>query len=153
VAYVAFFSAEGVDTPYPLFTSNGLHQTAMLRVMQLFSHLQNNLIPVAIQHDPVSLYATQDDTHQTVSLLFVNKSPVTQLAQVSAQNQFLIGGPWHDMNISLSGYSITLVTLHRDGGAEAYSYDVPINENSAVGPLKSTVCGKTSDVIANDIPC
>ena len=57
------------------------------------------------------------------------------------------------MNISLSGYSITLVALHRDGGAEAYSYNVPTNESSIVGPLKSTVCGKTSDVLANDIPC
>jgi hypothetical protein len=153
VAYVAFFSAEGVDTPYPLITSNGLHQTAMLRVMQVFSHLQNNLIPVALARDPVSLYATGDDTQQTVSLLFVNKSPVTQLAQVSTQNQFLGSGPWHDMNISLSGYSITLVTLHRDGGAEAYSYDVPTTDNSTVGPLKATVCGKTSDVLAKDTPC
>ena len=153
VEYVAFFSAEGVDTPYPLFTSNGLHQSEMLRVMQVFSHLQNNLVPVALQREPVSLYATQDDTHQAVSLLFVNKSPEIQLAQVSVQNQFLGSNPWHDMNISLSGYSITLVTLHRDGGAEAYSYDVPINENSAVGPVKSTVCGKASDVLASDTPC
>ena len=153
VEYVAFFSAEGVDTPYPLFTSNGLHQSEMLRVMQVFSHLQNNLVPVALQREPVSLYATQDDTHQAVSLLFVNKSPEIQLAQVSVQNQFLGSNPWHDMNISLSGYSITLVTLHRDGGAEAYSYDVPTTDNSTVGPLKATVCGKTSDVLAKDTPC
>lgn len=153
VQYVAFFSAEGVDTPYPLFTSNGLRQTAMLRVMQVFSHLQKNLIPVAIQRDPVSLYATQDDTQQTVSLLFVNKSPVVQLAQVSPQDQFPGGSPWHDLNISLSGYSITLVTLHRDGRAEAYSYDVPTNDNSDVGPLNYTVCGKATDVLAKDTPC
>jgi hypothetical protein len=153
VAYVAFFSAEGVDTPYPLFTSKGLQQTAMLRVMQVFSHLQNNLIPVAIQREPVSLYATQNDTQQAVSLLFVNKSPDIQLAQVIAQNQFPGGSPWHDLNISLSGYSITLVTLHRDGGAEAYSYNVPTNGNSEVGPLNYTVCGKASDVLAKDIPC
>jgi hypothetical protein len=153
VAYVAFFSAEGVDTPYPLFTSNGLHQTAMLRVMQVFSHLQPNLIPVAVQRDPVSLYATQDDTQQAVSLLFVNKSPVIQLAQVSAQNQFPGSSPWHDLNISLDGYSITLVTLHRDGGAEAYSYDVPTIDNSKVGPMNYTVCGKASDVLANGTPC
>ena len=153
VEYVAFFSAEGVDTPYPLFTINGLHQTAMFRVMQVFSHLQDNLIPVAIQPEPVSLYATQDDAQQTVSLLFVNKSPEIQLAQVSAQNQFLGSSPWHDINISLSGYSITLVTLHRGGGAEAYSYDVPTIDKSDVGSLKYTVCGKASDVLANDIPC
>ncbi|HEX9134578.1 MAG TPA: hypothetical protein VF844_19995, partial [Ktedonobacteraceae bacterium] len=153
VNYVAFFSAEGVDTPYPLFSSNGLQQTAMLRVMQVFSHLQNNLIPVAIQREPVSLYATQDNTQQTVSLLFVNKSPVTQLAQVSAQNQFPGSSSWHDLNIRLSGYSITLITLHRDGRAEAYSYDVPTNDNSDVGPLNYTVCGKASDVLAKDTPC
>jgi hypothetical protein len=153
VAYAAFFSAEGVDTPYPLFTINGLHQTAMLRVMQVFSHLQDNLIPVTIQRDPVSLYATQDETHQAVSLLFVNKSPVIQLAQVTAQNQFLGNSPWHDVDISLSGYSLTLVTLHWNGGAEAYSYDVPTITTSAVSPLNYTVCGKASDVLANDTPC
>ncbi len=153
VAYVAFFSAEGVDTPYPLFTSNGLHPTEMFRVMQVFSHLQHNLIPVAIQREPVSLYATQDDTHHTVSLLFVNKSPVIQLAQVSAQNQFLGISHWHDLDISLSSYSITLVTLYRDGGAVAYSYDVPTIDKSDIGSLKYTVCGKASDVLANDTPC
>ncbi len=151
VEYAAFFSAEGVDTPYPLFTINGLHQTPMLRVLQVFSYLQHNLIPVAVQRDPVSLYATQDDTQQAVSLLFVNKSPVVQLAQVSAQNQFFGSSPWHDVDISLSGYSITLVTLHRGGGAEAYSYDVPTTANSAVGLLNYTVCGKASDVL--NTPC
>jgi len=153
VEYAAFFSAEGVDTPYPLFTIAGLHQTAMLRVMQVFSHLQDNLIPVTAQRDPVSLYATQDDTHQAVSLLFVNKSPVVQLAQVNAQNQFLGNSPWHDVGISLSAYSLTLVTLHRNGGAEAYSYDAPTTTNSAVSPLNYTLCGKASDVLANDTPC
>jgi hypothetical protein len=153
VEYAAFFSAEGVDTPYPLFTIAGLHQTAMLRVMQVFSHLQDNLIPVTVQRDPVSLYATQDDTHQAVSLLFVNKSPVVQLVQVNAQNQFLGNSPWHDVDISLSGYSLTLVTLHRNGGAEAYSYDVPTITTSAVSPLNYTLCGKASDVLANDTPC
>jgi hypothetical protein len=65
-----FFSAEVVNTPYPLITSNGRHQTAMPRVVQLFLHLQNNLIPVAIERYAVSLYATQDDTQQVLSLLF-----------------------------------------------------------------------------------
>ena len=153
VEYVAFFSAEGVDTPYPLFTSAGLQQTPMFRVMQVFSHLQSNLIPVTGQRDPVSLYATQDDTHEAVSLLFVNKSPLIQLAQVNVQNQLFGSSPWHDVDISLSGYSLTLVTLHRGGGAEAYSYDVPTTDNSAVGPLNYTVCGKTTDVLANDTPC
>jgi hypothetical protein len=153
VDYVAFFSTEGVDSPYPLFTSNGLQQTAMFRVMQVFSHLQRNLIPVDAQRDPINLYATQDDSHQAISLLFVNKSNVTQLAQVSTQNQFFGIGPWHNQDISLFGESITLVTLHRDGGAEAYTYMAPTTNDSAITPVTHSVCGTTSDILANNSPC
>ena len=153
VEYVAFFSAEGLDIPYPLFTSDGLHQTPMFRVMQLFSHLQPNLIAVAAQHDPISIYATQDDTHLAVSLLFVNKSAMTQLVQVSAQNQSFGMSAWHNLDISLSAYSITLVTLHRAGGAEAYSYKVPAIDDANVAPLTYTVCGHRTDVLANVAPC
>ena len=153
VEYVAFFSAEGLDTPYPLFTSDGLHETPMFRVMQLFSHLQPNLIAVAAQHDPISMYATQDDAHQAVSLLFINKSALTQLVQVSAQNQLFGISAWHDMDISLYGYSMTLVTLHRGGGAEAYSYKVPTIDDANVAPLTYTVCGHRTDVLANVAPC
>ncbi len=153
VEYVAFFSAEGVDAPFPLFTTDGLQHTPMFRVMQLFSHLQHNLIPVAAQRDPISIYATQDDAHQTVSLLFVNKSAMTQLAQVSAQNQFFSISSWPNLDISLYRYSITLVTLHRDGGAEAYSFVVPAVDDATVNPLKYTVCGHKTDALANDVPC
>lgn len=153
VDYAAFFSTEGVDTPYPLFTTDGLHQTAMYRVMQLFSHLQNNLIPLYIQHEPVSVYATQDDSHSTVSLLFINKSDSTQLAQVSPQSSFFNTSSWHSLNISILGYSIVLVTLHRTAGAEAYSYTVPTTNSDAINPVRYTVCGNKVDALANEIPC
>ncbi len=153
VEYVAFFSTEGVDNNYPLFTTDGLHPTPMLRVMQLFSRLQHNLIPVAASRDPVSLYATQDDAHQTVGLLFINKSATPQLAQVSPQDQFFGSSAWHDQNISLAGYSMTLVTLHRGGGAEAYSFVAPTNEDAANQPLKSIQCGHKNDQLDNTIPC
>ena len=96
--FVAYFSAEGVSQPYPLFNSDG-SPTAMYRVMELFSHLQPDLIPLQIQHDPISVYATQDDTHQTLSLLFVNKSSTNQLAEVTSQNQ-LFGF----QSLAFSGY-------------------------------------------------
>ncbi len=153
VEYVAFFSAEGVDTPYPLFTSDGLRQTPMFRVMQLFSHLQHNLIPVGAQRDPISIYATRDDMQQAVSLLFVNKSAIAQLAQVSAQNQFFGISSWHTLDVSLYGYSITLVTLHRGGGAEAYNYNMPTLDDANVAPLTFTVCGNQTDALANNTPC
>jgi hypothetical protein len=153
VEYVAFFPVEGVNTPYPLFTSDGLHQTPIFRVMQLLSHLQHNLIPIEVQGHAVKIYATQDDTHQTVSLLLVNNSATAQLVQVSAQNKFFGFSNWYDQDISLSGYSIAVVTLHRGGGAVAYSYRVPAVDEATVAPLTYTVCGHQTDVLANNAPC
>ncbi len=152
--FVAYFSAEGVGQPYPLFTANASHQqTAMFRVMQLFSHMLHNLIPLQIQHDPVSVYATQDDTHEAASLLFINKSGAKQLAEVSAENQLFGTSSWHTQDISIAAYSMLLVTLHREGGAEAYSFNVPTTDDALVNPLKQTVCGNKTDALAYDIPC
>lgn len=154
VEFAGFFSAEGVDQPYPLFTSDASHQqTAMFRVMQLFSHLQHNLIPLQVQHDPVGVYATQDDAHNTVSLLFINKSGDNQLAEVSATNQIFGTSPWHTQDISIAAYSMVLVTLHRGGGAEAYSFTAPAIDDATTGPLNLTVCGNKVDALAYNVPC
>jgi hypothetical protein len=135
--FVAFFSAEGVDTPYPLFSSHGLQATQMLRTMQLFAHLQSNFVPVQMAREPVGVYATQDNTHQTVSLLFVNKSSNTQQVSISSASDFLPLTPWHNLNITLQGYSIVVVTLHRNGGAEADSFIVS-NDKTDVPTLVHT---------------
>jgi hypothetical protein len=150
--FVAYFSAEGVQTPYPFFNANG-SQTAMYRVMELFSHLQHDLIPLQIQHDPVSVYATQDDAHQTVSLLFINKSGTNQFAEVIAKNQLFGFSPWHTQDISIGANSIVLMTLHRSGGAEAFSFVVPSTGDATINPLKQTVCGNKTDPLGYDIPC
>lgn len=121
--------------------------------MELFTHLQHNLIPLQIQHDPVSVYATQDEAHQAVSLLFINKSGANQYAEVSPQNQILGFSPWHTQDISIAAYSIVLVTLHRSGRAEAVSFIVPRTDDGPINPLKQTVCGNKTDVLAYDVPC
>ncbi len=153
VEYAAFFSTQGVEAPYPLFATDALHETPMFRVMQMFSHIQRNLVPLGVQHEPISVYATQDDSHQTVSLLFVNKGAATQIAQLSPANDFLTISPWHSLDITLTGYSISLVTLHRSAGAEAYSYIVPFNNDPTTAPLSYTVCGTHTDALANNLPC
>lgn len=153
VEYVGFFSAEGVNTPYPLFARDGQRQTAMFRVMQLFSRLQRNLIPLGVQRDPVSVYATQDDTHQAVSLLFVNKSANAQLVQISPANQVFGAAPWRSQDISLAAYSMVLVTLHRNADAEAYSFIVPTSNDPKLNALNHVVCGQKTDALANYIPC
>jgi hypothetical protein len=149
---VAYFSAEGVQPPYPLFNADG-SQTAMYRVMQLFSHLQHDLIPLQIQHDPVSVFATQDEAHQAVSLLFINKSGTNQFAEVSSQNQLFGFSPWHTQDISIGANSMVLITLHHNGGAEAFSFIVPSTGDATINPLKQTVCGKKTDPLGYDIPC
>lgn len=151
VSYATFSSASGINAPYPLFTTQGLQQTPMLRVMQIFSHLQHDLIPMQTQRDPISLYATQDGTHRTISLLFINKSATAQLAQISSVNQVFSVSAWPTLNVSIAGYSMVVITLHRNGGAEAYSY-IPTNSGN-VTPVLHTVCGNKSDALANDIPC
>jgi hypothetical protein len=153
VEFVTFFSTAGVDKPYPLFTGNGLHETPMERVMELFGHLQHNLVPLAIQHVPVSVYATSDDEHKTVSLLFVNKSAIPQLAQISPITQFATISPWLDLNVTLAGSSVVVITLHRGTSATAYSYIVPVRDNPTIAPVLYTECGHKTDALANDIPC
>ena len=152
--YVSFFSAQGVEPPYPLLTGdNSPQQTAMYRVFQLYSHLQHNLLPLQVQHDPVDAFATVDDAHQALSLLFVNKSGVNQVAQVSPQNQLFGFSPWHTQQISIAAYSVVLVTMHRGGGAEAYSFSVPAADTTNINPLQQTVCGQKTDALAYTIPC
>ncbi len=151
VEYVAFFSTEGVDTPYPLFSTKSLQETPMLRVMQLFAHLQSDFVPVQEQQDPVSMYATQDTTGQSVSLLFVNKSDNTQVVQVNTESGLLPISPWQAQTVSLRPNSIIVLTLHRNGGDEAYSYTTP--GTIATPLLLHTLCGNKNYTLSNVLPC
>ena len=108
VAYVAFSSASGSTQPYPLFTTTGQQPTPMFRVMELFSHLSHNLIPLEVERDPMSTYATQDDKHQTVSLLFVNKAATGQFVQITSNKNLFGASPWHNLNVNIPGYSIVV---------------------------------------------
>jgi hypothetical protein len=157
VEFVSFFSASGVNAPYPLFDGTGLHDTPMERVMEVFAHLQDNLVPLSIQRNPISVYATQDDSHQTVSLLFVNKSSLPQTAQVNPANNFLGLSPWHSVTISVGGNSVIVLTLHRDGGTtEANYFQAPTTNDNTVGAVNYTACSDTqkkADALDPNIPC
>ncbi len=153
--YVAYFSAQGVEHPYPLFTGQqDPQQTSMYRVFQIFSHLQHNLLPIQIQRDPIDAFATIDDARQTISVLFVNKSSVNQTANISPLNQLFGFSPWHAQQVNIAGDSIVLITLHRSSGAaQAYSFIVPATDSALIAPLKQTVCGNNYDPLAYQIPC
>ncbi len=147
VGFVAFFATKAVDNPRPLFTQSD-EPTSMYRVLQLFAQLQPELIPVTAERDPISLYATQDASHDTVGLLLVNKAPDTQLAQVRAENDFLGAHAWPDIDLALPASSITLLTLHRRSGADAYTY-----RPAADAQPVHTICGHKHDALDRSVPC
>ncbi len=155
VSYVGFFSAEGVPQPYPLFTENGTKMTAMGRVMQMFTHLQKNLLPLSIQREPVSVYATEDDARQTLSLLFINKSYDPQVAQISPSTQFATFSSWPSQSVQIAGNSVVVLTLHKgqSSTSDAYNFVAPTNIDPQVKPVNYTVCGHSADPLSPYIPC
>ena len=153
VSYVAFSSASSSVLPYPLFTATGQQPTSMFRVMELFAHLSRNLIPLEVERDPMSTYATQDDKHQTVSLLFVNKAATGQLVQFTSNKNLFGVGPWQNLNVNIPGYSIVVVTLHRNARAEAYSFSVPTANDPNIAPIIHTICGTQTDTTVNATIC
>ncbi len=144
IDYVAFFSTEGVDSPYPLFTQKGLTETAMLRTMQLFARLQSNLVPIQGAQGPVSVYATQDGGHDIVSLLFINKTSESQHVSVHAA-AILPFSQWQSANLTIQGYGMVVLTLHRSGGNEAFSFSNQANSQQAVQDVQHVACGSNTD--------
>jgi len=153
--FVSYFSAQGVDAPYPLFTQDSKpQQTAMYRVFEMFSHQQHNLVPLRVQHDPVDVFATTDNARQTLSLLFVNKSGDNQTAEISPQDTAFGFSPWQTQDVSIAGYSIVLITLHRGGGtAQAFSFSVPTSDTAGLDSVLYTVCGHKYDPLKFSKPC
>jgi hypothetical protein len=144
VDYVTFFSTEGLDTPYPLFTQKSLNETAMLRVMQLFAQLQSNGIPTQGGQGLVSIYATQNQEHTTASLLFINKTAESQYMSVRTGN-VLPFGPWQRANLTLQGYGLVVLTLHRSSTDEAFSFSNRENAQQGVPEVQHLVCANMMD--------
>jgi len=158
VEYVAFFSTEGQDSPDPLFLRKNLTETAMLRVMQLFTHLQANLVPVQNTQGPVSISATQDDSHATVSLFFINQTDTSQHISVQAEYPLLWGlwqrarpllqawNVWQDASLTLPGYSMAVLTLHRSGGDDIFSFNNTTDEQQGVPEVQHVICRSVTSV-------
>ena len=140
VQYVAFFSTEGVDSPYPLFLKQGLQETAMLRTMQLFAQLQQDFVPMQGEHSQVDMYATQDPRHATVSVLFINKTNNSQNVNVQSDS-FLPFSPWQHANLTIPANGIVVLTLHRGGSDEAFSFSTSGNSQQVTPAIQNVTCG------------
>lgn len=160
IDYIAFFSTEGVDSPTPLFLRNGLAETSVLRMMQLFTHLQSNLIPIAGAQNLVSIYATQDDSRATVSLFFVNQT--SNSLHISVQTENILPEnilpknilpenilPWRSAtgaNLMLPGYSMAVLTLHRNGGGEVFRFNNTVSERQVAPEIQYTLCSRKTGI-------
>ncbi len=153
VEYVAFFSTEGVDSPNPLFLQKDLAETAMLRVMQLFAHLQSHLVPVQDAQGPVSIYATQDGSQTTASLFFINQTSQSQQIHVQAERilpwdawqGLQAWSSWQGASMKLQGYSMAVLTLQRNGSDELFRFDNSISEQQAVPEVQQMLCSSEMD--------
>jgi hypothetical protein len=133
----------------PLFTDNGLHETSIGCVMQLFSHMQRNSVMTLAQHASINVYAT----HQTDSLLLIHKSSSAQTTQIAPAAKLRPCSVWLDVNMSLPDYSMAVLSIHHDGGSETYSFIEPRKNRMAVGQLACTVCGQKVDTLAPTVQC
>ncbi|HEY7126563.1 MAG TPA: glycoside hydrolase family 44 protein [Ktedonobacterales bacterium] len=151
--YIAFFSTEGVDSPNPLFLQQDLAETAMLRVMQLFAHLQPYLVPVQDAPGPVSIYATRDGSQTTASLFFVNQTSQSQQISVQAERILPWGAwqglqtvsSWQGASLTLQGYSMAVLTLQRSGSNVVFSFDNSASSQQIVPEVQQMVCSGGTD--------
>jgi len=154
VQYASFYSASpSVMNPTPLFALDG-SETAMGRVYELFTHLQDQVVPLTVQDDPLSIFATTDKDHKTVSLLFVNKTPLPQLAQVNPSTLIASEGMWPSQNAKIAPYGLAVLTLYRDSAkAEGFSFVPPGKADGMVDPVSSAICGARPDPIVTSVAC
>lgn len=154
VQYASFYSASpSIQNPSSLFALDG-SETSMGRIYELFTHLQDQVVPLTIQDDPLAVFATTDKAHKTVSLLFVNKTPLPQHAQVNASTLQYSTGSWPIQDVKVAPYSAVVLTLHRDSAqAEGYNFVPPTREDGLVQPVNSARCGARPDPVQSTIPC
>jgi hypothetical protein len=126
----------------------------MGRVYELFTHLQDHVIPLAIQDDPLSVFATTDQDRKTLSLLFINKTPLPQRAQVNPSTLQLSEGAWPSQDVKVAPYGMAVLTLYRDSAkAEGFSFVPPSRTDGMVDPVNSAICGARIDPVVSTIPC
>lgn len=118
VAYIDFFGLQGITHPYMLLGGDGA-PTPLSHVMELYHHMQSQLIPVGGAADPVSVYASVSKDGHHLALMLVNKSPTP--AAVSVQPHGLFSG-WSTIHTSVPAYGIVCVTMDDSGGGMTYLY-------------------------------
>ncbi len=118
VGYVDFFAAQGLDEPQMLINQHG-QQTPLARVMELYTHMATNVVLVGSSGGLVSVYAATSTSHDTVTLMFVNKTPNHRGITIEPLQQF---SAWHASNIDVPPYALAAIILHRGASGQIFLY-------------------------------
>jgi hypothetical protein len=115
-------------------------------------------VPIQDAQGSVSVYATQDDDHTTVSLFFVNQTSNSQHINVEAESILpwswwqganlklrgysidVLRSSWQAASLTLQGYSMAVLMLHRNAGDEVFSFDNTVSEQNLVPEVQNIVC-------------
>ena len=155
VDYVTFFSTEGVDSPNPLFRQNGLTATPMLRVMQVFSHVESHLgagsgcagasqLSLLPRVRTMRARASSSSTRRTSASISACRARV-----------FCPGGSWRgiqawsfwqDASLTLPGYSMAVLTLHRNGSDEVFTFNNSVSARQGVPSVQHVVCSSGAGI-------
>ena len=120
----------------------------MLRTMQLFAQLQPDFVPIQGEHSQVDMYATQDSQHASVSVLFINKTHENQKVNVQSDS-FLPFDPWQHAGLTIPAYGMVVLTLHRGGSDEAFSFSTSGNSQQVAPAIQHVICG--NNAVSTDI--
>lgn len=118
VAYIDFFGLQGIEEPYMLLDAKG-NPTPLSRVMELYRHMEPEMVPVGGASDPVSVYASTTSDHHHLALMLINKGPAS--AAVDVQSQAWFSG-WPATHVTVPAYGIVCVTLDDSGSGQTYLY-------------------------------
>lgn len=118
VNIVNFFAARGLQQQDMLMNIGGA-PTPIYYAMRMYTHMEPNVIQVGSAPGPVSIYASVNSSNNTLSLMFVNKSPFTAAVAIDPGQAL---SRWHSARIKAPAYSIDCVVLHSDGTGQEYIY-------------------------------
>ncbi|WIG59803.1 MAG: hypothetical protein OJF49_002550 [Ktedonobacterales bacterium] len=116
--YVDFFALRGIDQPYGMLTGAG-DETPLLHVVQMYQHMQPEVIPVGGTSGPVSLYAATNADRSIATLFFVNSTAADAAVSITPSGPF---SAWHAASVTVPPYGVVCVELHRNSAGRYFLF-------------------------------
>jgi glycosyl hydrolase family 44 len=139
VNIVDFFAARGLAQQDMLLTQSG-KPTPLYYVMRLYKHMAQNVVQVGAGPGPVSVYAATSPSHETITLMFVNKSPYVSAVSITPGQMF---NNWRSVRLNVPPFTSVCVVLHHDRPGQLFIY----------GPTSSMLAhGDMGRIVSQPLP-